>query len=204
MVVIGLTGGILSGKSTVSKILAERGAVVIDADKVGHEVYKPGTEGWREVVAAFGKDILSPNDEIDRKRLAGVVFGDPAALERLNRIMHPRMRDIMEERLEKLRGEGVGVVVLEAAVLIEAGWTDLVDEVWVTAAPEERVIGRLQNRSGLDEEQARSRIRAQLSVEERARHADAVINTDCTIEETKAEVDRLWEKLQHKVEGRGK
>ncbi len=199
MVVIGLTGGILSGKSTVSGMLQERGAVVIDADKVGHEVYLPHTDGWRGVVAAFGREILKENDEVDRKRLGEIVFGDPKALERLNYIMHPRMHDIMKGRLEELRRQGVEGVVLEAAILIEAGWTDLVDQVWVTLTPEERVMDRLKERGGLSEEEARSRIRSQMPIWEKARLADVVINTDCPIEETKAAVNRLWEGIQHSV-----
>ena len=199
MVVIGLTGGILSGKSTVSGMLQERGAVVIDADKVGHEVYLPHTDGWREVVATFGREILKENDEVDRKRLGEIVFGDPKALERLNYIMHPRMHDIMKGRLEELRRQGVEGVVLEAAILIEAGWTDLVDQVWVTLAPEERVMDRLKERGGLSEEEARSRIRSQMPIWEKARLADVVINTDCPIEEAEAAVNRLWERIQHSV-----
>lgn len=192
-VVIGLTGGILSGKSTVSQMLARKGAVIIDADKVGHEAYRPQTPVWHQVAEAFGKDILQANGEIDRKKLGQIVFSDPQALERLNRIMHPAMHDVMKERIEQLRRQGVGVVVLEAAVLIEANWTDLVDQVWVTQASEENVIQRLVNRSGLSEAQARARIRFQLSAEERARHAHVIIDTNCSLAEVEAKVDALWE-----------
>ena len=196
MIAIGLTGGILSGKSTVSEMLAARGAVIIDADKTGHEAYKPNTKTWQEVVAAFGGDILKESGEIDRKKLGGIVFGDPEALARLNRIVHPQMRSMMKEEMERLRREGVKVVVLEAAVLIEAGWTDLVDEVWVTIAPEETVLKRLQNRGGLSEEEARARIRSQISSEERAKHADVIIDTDCELSEVEARVEELWHRLE--------
>lgn len=196
MVVIGLTGGILSGKSTVSGMLAERGAVIIDADKIGHEAYRPHTETRQELVDAFGDGILKPNGEIDRERLSEIVFADPQALARLNEIVHPRMRKMMREEIERLRGKGVAVVVVEAAVLIEANWTDLVDEVWVTQAPEEVVIERLQNRSGLSEEQARARIRSQLSAEERAKHADVIIDTDCELAEVGVKVLKLWRRLE--------
>jgi dephospho-CoA kinase len=196
MIVIGLTGGILSGKSTISQMLAERGAVIIDADKIGHEAYRPHTKTWQELRNAFGKGILKENDEIDRKKLGDIVFNDPQALARLNGIVHPRMHSMMKEEIERLRGEGVDVVVLEAAVLIEANWTDLVDEVWVAVAPEEVVVKRLQNRGGLSEEQARARIRSQLSSEERARHADVIINTDCELAEVRAKLEELWQRLQ--------
>ena len=196
MIVIGLTGGILTGKSTVSEILVQRGVVVIDADKVGHEAYRPQTKVWREVVDAFGTGILMQNGEIDRKKLGDIVFNDPKALARLNEIMHPAMHAMMKEEIEKLRNKGVDVVVLEAAVLIEANWTDLVDEVWVTVAPEETAVKRLQNRGGLSEQQARARIRSQLSSEERAKHADVIINTNCDLAEVRAKVERLWRRLQ--------
>jgi dephospho-CoA kinase len=196
MIVIGLTGGILTGKSTVSEILAKLGAVIIDADKIGHEAYRPQTKVWREVVDAFGTGILMQNGEIDRKKLGDIVFNDPKALARLNEITHPAMHAMMKEEIEKLRNKGVDVVVLEAAVLIEANWTDLVDEVWVTVAPEETAVKRLQNRGGLSEQQARARIRSQLSSEERAKHADVIINTNCDLAEVRAKVERLWRRLQ--------
>ncbi len=194
--VIGLTGGIGSGKSTVSQLLGELGAVVIDADKVGHEAFKPATEAWRDVVAAFGQEILSPSGEIDRAKLSKIVFSDKESLARLNRIMHPRMFDMMKARIEELRRQGVAVVVLEAAILIEANWTPLVDEVWVTAAPESAVLERVQKQRPMDEKQILARIRSQLSTEERLKHADVVINNDGGPEELKAKVVELWKRLK--------
>jgi dephospho-CoA kinase len=196
MIVIGLTGGILTGKSTISEMLAEKGAVIIDADKIGHKAYQPHTTVWREVVDAFGDGILKESGEIDRKKLAEIVFSDPKALARLNGIMHPQMHSMIREEIERLRGEGVDLVVLEAAILIEANWTDLVDKVWVTAAPEETAVKRLQNRGGLTEEQARARIHSQLSAEERAKHADVIIDTNCELSEVRAKVYDLWQGLK--------
>ena len=193
--VIGLTGGIGSGKSTVSQFLAELGAVILDADKVGHEAFKPNTEAWHEVVTAFGRQILTPNDEIDRKKLGEIVFSKPEALSRLNQIMHPRMYDMMKAQIEEYRRQGIDVVVLEAAILIEANWTSLVDEVWVTVAPETRVLERIKKQRGLVEEQTLARIRSQLPAEERVKHADVVINNAGDLEEVKAKVKELWERL---------
>lgn len=195
MIVIGLTGGILTGKSTVSEMLAERGAVIIDADKIGHRAYQPQTTAWQEVVDAFGNGILKESGEIDRKKLGEIVFNDREALARLNSIMHPRMHSMIREEIEKLSGEGVDLVVLEAAVLIEANWTDLVGEVWVTVAHEETAVKRLKDRGGLTEEQARARIRSQLSAEERAKHADVIIDTNCELAEVRAKVEELWRRL---------
>ena len=192
MKVIGLTGGIGSGKSTVSQFLAELGAVILDADKVGHEVFKPDTEIWHELVFTFGRQVLKPNSDIDRKKLGELVFSDSESLSRLNQIMHPRMYDIVKTQLEDYRRQGVAVVVLEAPLLIEAGWTSLVDEVWVTVAPEATVLRRLQGRMGLSQAEALARVRFQLSSAERLKHADVVINTDCDLDEVKTRVKELW------------
>ena len=192
MKVIGLTGGIGSGKSTVSQFLAELGAVILDADRVGHEALKPDTKVWRKVVAAFGRQILTPNGDIDRAKLGKIVFGNPESLSRLNQIMHPQIYDMVKAQLEGYRRQGVEVVVLEAPLLIEAGWTSLVDEVWVTVAPEATVLRRLKQGNGLSESESLARIRSQLSSEERIRHAEVVINTDCSLDELRARVEELW------------
>ena len=197
MKVIGLTGGIGSGKSTVSQFLAELGAVIIDADEVGHEAFKPDTEIWREVVAAFGRRILAPKGDIDRKKLGRIVFGNSEALARLNQIMHPRMYDMVKAQLEEYRRQGVDVVVLEAPLLLEAGWTPLVDEVWVTVASESTVVRRTKERTGLSEPQILARIRSQMSSAERVKHADVVINNDADLDELKARVEELWQGLAH-------
>jgi len=196
MKVIGLTGGIGSGKSTVSQFLAELGAVIIDADKVGHEAYKPDTEVWREVVAAFGRQVLTPSGDIDRRKLGEIVFGNPEALSRLNQIMHPRIYDMIKTKLEEYQRQGVDVVVLEAPLLIEAGWASSFDEVWVTVAPESTVLRRLEEYSGLSKQQSLARIRSQLSSEERIKHANVVINTDCSLTEVKTKITELWHRLE--------
>ena len=195
MKVIGLTGGIGSGKSTVSQFLAELGAVLLDADKIGHEAFMPDTGAWRDVVAAFGREILAPGGEVDRQKLAEIVFRDPEALTRLNQIMHPRMYQMAEERIEECRRQGADVVVLEAALLIEANWTPLVDEVWVTVAPESAVLERLNKQRGLEREQTLARIRSQLSAEERIKQADVVINNDGDLDDIQTRVKELWDGL---------
>jgi dephospho-CoA kinase len=196
MKVIGLTGGIGSGKSTVSRFLAELGAVVIDADKVGHEALKPGTELWREVVAAFGRQTLTPDGDIDREKLGEIAFSNPDSLVRLNRIMHPRLYEVVKAQIEECRRQGTGMVVLEAPLLIEAGWTSLVDKIWVTVASEATVLRRLQERTGLSEPESLARIRSQLASTERVRYADVTIDTDGELDELRARVEKLWRKLQ--------
>jgi len=194
--VIGLTGGIGSGKSTVSHYLAELGATVIDADKIGHQAFKPDTEVWRDVVAVFGEQIVAPDGEIDRKKLGGIVFNNPESLTKLNGIMHPRMHDMAGVQIEEYRRQGVAVVVMEAAILIEAAWTDLVDEVWVTVVSEGTVIRRLKEQRGLDETDTLARIRSQLPSDDRLKHADAVISNEDDLDTVKAIVKELWDNLQ--------
>jgi len=193
MVVIGLTGGICTGKSTVSGFLAELGAVIISADEIGHEALQPSSATWEQVVAAFGTDILKNGGEIDRQKLGGIVFKDAGAMSELNRIMHPAMHGVVEERVRTLEAEGAAVVVLEAPLLVEADWLDLVDEVWVTVASESTVVERCSSRSGLSEVQARERISSQLSSEDRVRYADVVIDTDVSLNEVRQRVREVWE-----------
>ena len=196
MIVIGLTGGIASGKSTIAKMLSELGAVVIDADKVGHEAFRPHTEAWRKVVAAFGKDILGQNEAVDRSKLAQLVFKDPKALTQLNSIMHPLMHEIVGRKIEGLRRQGIKVVVLEATLLVEAKWTDLVDQVWVTITPGDTVIDRLVSQKGFTEEQAKARIKSQTPISERAKHADVVLENNSDIDTLRKKVEGLWRELQ--------
>ncbi len=195
MKIIGLTGGIGSGKSTVSGFLAELGATLIDADKVGHELLKPDTEVWREVVAAFGKQILTPDGDISRKKLASLVFRSPRHLSLLNQLMHPEMKREIMARLLEYRRQGVGVVVLEAPLLVEAGWTEIVDEVWVTTASETTVLERLEQQTGLSQKESLARIRSQLPAKEQIKHADVVLNTEKSLDELKAEVKELYQRL---------
>jgi len=197
MKVIGLTGGIGSGKSTVSQHLAELGATVIDADKVGHEALK-AAEVKKEIVDAFGQKVLASDGEIDRQKLGGIVFGNSELVLTLNMIMHPYIRTMVIDRIEGYRQNGVAIVILEASVLLEAegDWTSLVDEIWVTESPEKEVIKRLSAQRGLSEDQVMARIRSQLSQEDRARQASVIINNNGKLEDMKEIVKGLWEKIQ--------
>jgi dephospho-CoA kinase len=196
MHVIGLTGGIGSGKSTVADVLQQQGATVVSADLTGHEVYQPGRPAWQEIVDAFGRDVVAPDGTIDRQKLGAIVFSDPKELKRLNAITHPRMKGMMREKLQALRQQGVTVALLEAALLLDAGWDDLVDEIWVTVAPEQVAARRTAERSGISEAQARERIRAQMPNEERKKRANVVIETDCSMEETRSRAVGEWDKMQ--------
>lgn len=200
MKVIGLTGGIGSGKSTVAQFLEELGAVIVDVDKIGHEAIKPGSEAWERVVSEFGKSIVTVSGDIDRAKLGEIVFNNQEALLRLNQIIHPIIDNMLMAKLDECRRKGVKVVVLEAAAMLEAGRASQVDEIWITVAPESAVLQRLSGRSGYSEEESKARIRAQLSNEERIKHADVVIDTDCSLDELKARVVVLWHQLQARDE----
>jgi dephospho-CoA kinase len=194
--VIGLTGGIGAGKSTVTQMLEELGAAVIDADKVGHQIYLPDLPAWREIVATFGQEVLNADRTINRQSLGKIVFADPEALHKLNRIVHPKMFDRMAELIAALRTQGdINAIVVEAAVLIEANWIPLVDQVWVVVASEAVVVDRLAKQRNLSPEQVRARIATQLSTDERLKHAHVVIRNDGSLEEVRAAVRQAWNQL---------
>ncbi len=193
MHIIGLTGGIGAGKSTVAAMLAERGAVVIDADRVAHEVYAPGAEGFDQLVERFGHGIVAPDGAIDRRCLGERVFGEHRALEDLNRIIHPLVRKGVAQRLLDLeRDDPDAVVVIEAALMAETGWTGGSGILWVVIADPRTVTRRLVGQRGMDPEQVRLRLSAQASNEQRRKVASTVIENDGTIEELEAKVDRAW------------
>ena len=196
MKVIGLTGSIGSGKSAVSRFLAELGATIIEADKLGHEAYMPGTEVWRKVVAAFGSQITDAKSNIDREKLGKIVFGDLKARERLNRIMHPKIYGMIKDRLEEHRKQKTGIVVVEAPLLLEANWTSLVDKVWITTASEATILKRLKERRKLSEYDSLARLRSQLPLGKQLKQADVVIDTECTLEELEVKIKMLWQELQ--------
>ena len=193
MLVIGLTGGIASGKTTVSEQLDGLGAEIINADLVGHQVYLPGTDAYKDIIDTWGEDLADPDTkEIIRQKLGGIVFSDPEHLKTLNSITWPRIYDMVDQILDDHRSNDVKVAVLEAAILIEADWTALVDEVWVTAVPVDVASARLQKRNNLTEEQALLRISSQISNEERAATADVVIDTTPSLEQVEATVLGVW------------
>ena len=194
MLTIGLTGGIGSGKSTVSKMLAELGAPVLDADKVAQSTYAPGASAYEAVIAAFGQGIVAADGTIDRTRLGPIVFADPAQLKRLTDIVWPRTFERMRELTAEMRARGEKLpIVIEAAILIEANWIPMFDEIWLVTASRDRVIARVERDRGMKPEQTEARIKAQLPDQERQRYAKLVIRNEGTIDDLRAEVKRVWE-----------
>jgi len=193
MLLVGLTGGIGSGKSTVARFLEERGAVILDADVFAREAVRAGTDGFAEVVRRFGGGIVGPDGELDRPQLAAIVFAAPAALADLEAIVHPQVRrmiaDGLQDHLDTER-----VVVLVNPLLIEMGTHRDCDVVVVVSALPDTQVARSVAR-GMDEADVRSRIAAQLPLDERARSADVLLDNEGTFEELEAEVDVLWRDL---------
>ncbi|MCJ7769635.1 MAG: dephospho-CoA kinase, partial [Dehalococcoidales bacterium] len=194
MKIIGLTGGIGSGKSTVAGLLIELGAVIIDADKIGHEVLESDSQAREQVIAAFGHCILNHDGSINRRELGRIVFADRNSLFRLNQIMHPLIYRVIKTKLEQYKEQGARVVVIEAPLLIEASWATMVDAVWVVAATEANILKRLE-KTGLSRNEIVTRIRSQLTESERIKMANVVINNDYSFDELKLKVNRLWQEL---------
>jgi dephospho-CoA kinase len=194
---VGLTGGIGSGKSEVSRRLVSLGAVLVDADAVAREVVEPGTPGLAAVVAEFGEEILRPDGTLDRDRLGSIVFADDARRERLNAIVHPLVGTRMQELVEDAPDDAI--VVYDVPLLTENDLAGLYDLVVVVDAPVEEQVRRLTELRGMTEEAARARIAVQATREQRRAVADRVIDNSGTIESLAAQVDDLWAELTRRV-----
>lgn len=190
---IGLTGGIASGKSTVASYLGQLGAHILDADALGHRAYEPDTAAFAEVVAAFGADVVGSDGRIDRRALGAKVFGEPAQLKQLTDIVWPEIRRLAEaDMAAAVAADPSRIIVLEAAVLFEAGWQHALEEVWAVVVAPEVAIARACARDGLAAEDVQRRIDAQMSNDERRERADVVIDNSGDPETLLARVDREW------------
>lgn len=197
MLLVGLTGGIGSGKSTVTRMLEEHGAVILDADVFARDAVRSGSEGFRKVVERFGRGVVGPDGELDRPALAQIVFSDPDALRDLETIVHPEVRRLMADGITA-NLDTDHVVVLVNPLLIEMGTHRDCDVVVVVSVSIETQVARSVAR-GMSEDDVRARIAAQLPLEERARQADVLLDNEGSVEELTAQVDRLWERLSHEV-----
>ena len=202
--VIGLTGGIASGKSTVSDMLAQLGAVIIDADILSREVTLPSSEGLRQVREAFGEKVIAPDGTLNRHRLGSIIFRDETARERLNAIIHPLVIARTEQRLRELQDEAKRqgkplVAVIDAPLLIEAGVDAICDEVWVVAVSQEVQAKRLMKREGYTLDEALSRIQAQMPLAEKEKRATRIIDNEGTADQTRQRVLGLWEKAVRRL-----
>jgi dephospho-CoA kinase len=195
-VIIGLTGGIGSGKSVVGGILAELGARVIDTDKIGHRVYAPGSAGFTRIVETFGREVVAADGTIDRKKLGAIVFADAARRAALNAIVHPLIFGEILREIGACREAGfTGPIVLEAPILVEAKGTGLVDQIWVVTAPPEAVRARLTGARAMTRAEIDARVAAQLDDAERRRHADVIIENDGDLASLRKVVEAAWRAL---------
>lgn len=195
MHIIGLTGGIASGKSTVSAMLAQLGAYIVDADQIAHEIVEPGQPAWQEIVTHFSKNILLPDGRIDRKSLGELIFNNISERTWLEKITHYRVRERTEQMLVEAQQQGCTVAVLDVPLLLEVGWQDMADEIWVVYVDEATQLSRLISRSNLLPEQAAARIKAQMSLTEKINYADVIIDNNKDVENTRLQVIAAWEKI---------
>jgi len=189
--IIGLTGGIASGKSTAAEYLEKKGAAVIDADKISHKISRKGEKGWQRVVEEFGEKILKDNGKLDRKKLAEIVFSDPNKRQKLEALLHPIIISEMKQSAQKYISEGK-IVLFMAPLLFEAGLDRFCDEVWLIAADEDEQIKRLKKRDGLSAEEASKRINAQMSMDEKKKRSDIIIKNNGSLKKLKLNLDKHW------------
>lgn len=193
MKTIGLTGGIASGKTTVSNTLRELGAIIIDADKIAREVVEKEKPAYVDIVSYFGEEILLENGQLDRKKLGSIVFNNPYYLEKLNQFTHPRIFEAIDKKINYYKqNQSNRVIILDAALLIETDLKNKVDEVWIVVVPEILQIQRLMERDGLSFEEADQRIKSQMSTEKKIPFADRLINNSGDLEELIKQVKKIW------------
>jgi len=197
MLVVGLTGGVASGKTAVSQVLREEGATILDADLIARELVEPHRPAWEELKRAFGDEVLNPDGSVQRKKLAAQIFSHPEKREVLNAILHPRIRDEINARLRVIREKDPGaIVVIDAALLVESGDYQGMDGVIVVSASETQQVERLREREGLNEDAARQILASQISAEERLRVADFVIRNEGSLEDTRRRAKEVFQALK--------
>lgn len=192
---IGLTGGIATGKSSVSKILKELGAIVIDADAIARFVVEPMQPAWRQVVSHFGNQVLLSDNRINRRMLADIVFSDAAERRNLENITHPAIWEEVKRQTDAAKAAGEQIIVLDVPLLFETHWQDKVDSIWVVVVDRHTQTERLMQRDSLDRKQAELRIAAQYSLEEKKKLADVVIDNSGDLESTRIQVQAAWQAL---------
>jgi dephospho-CoA kinase len=193
---IGLTGGIASGKSTVARILERLGAAIVNADVLAREVVEPGQDAWKDIVATFGTDVLQPDQTLDRQKLRTLIFNNPEARKKLEEIVHPRVRALAEQRIREHADTGYVVVVYEVPLLFEGKLHEWLRPVILVACNVDTQRRRLEQRDHLDSTVAQKHIDAQMSLEEKRRLADYVIENDGTLEDLDRQVREVLAKIQ--------
>ena len=199
MLIVGLTGGIVSGKSTVAEMFKELGAEIIDADNIARAIVQPGEKAWKDIVHYFGKEILQDDKEINRKELARIVFADKEKLEKLNRITHPEIIKTIKNKITDMRGKNNpdgAICIIEAPLLFEANLEGMMDKIIVVYLSRKEQIKRLLIRNNLTQDEAINRIDSQMSLEKKVQKADYVIDNGASLHHTRKQVKKLWQKLK--------
>jgi dephospho-CoA kinase len=205
MLVVGLTGGVASGKTTVSQILQHEGAYLIDADQIARELVEPRTPIWGELIRAFGKEILQEDESINRKKLAATVFSNPEKRRLIEEILHPQITMEIDRRIEEIRKkDSEAVVVVDAALLVETGTYRRMDKLIVVTATETQQIERLGKRTGAAQKEAQGRISSQRALEEKVKVADFIIRNEGTLEETSMRAKEIFQELKTIARHKGK
>ncbi len=200
MLVVGLTGGVATGKTAVSRILREKGAYLIDADQIARELVQPHTPVWKELIREFGEDILEEDGSIHRKRLAARIFSQPGQRDLLNRILHPRIKEEINRRTEEIgQKDSQAIVVIDAPLLVETSGHHEVDKVIVVTSTEEQQIERLREREGATPEEAQKIMASQMTTEEKLKAADFVIRNEGSLEEMERRASEVYQALRRIV-----
>ena len=196
--IVGLTGGIVGGKSTVASMFKYLGAKIIDADKLGHSVILPNKPAWKKIVKIFGKDILQNDLTIDREKLGKIVFTNQTLLKKLNEITHPEITKIIKKEINLARNAASNqgkVLIVDAALIYEAEMDGLMDKIIVVYIDKDKQIKRLIKRNNLSKEEALQRVRSQIPMEEKAKMADYVIDNSNSLDKTREQVEKIWKNL---------
>lgn len=199
VLIVGLTGGIVSGKSTIARMFRQLGADIIDADNIARAIVQPGEKAWKNIVHYFGKEILKDNQEINRKELARIVFADKEKLEKLNKITHPEIVAIIKNKIEEMRSKDSPdgtICIIEVPLLFEANLEGMMDKIIVVYLNREEQIKRLLIRNSLTQEEAINRIDSQIPIEKKLKKADYVIDNGASLSHTRIQVKQIWQELR--------
>lgn len=199
--IVGLTGGIVSGKSTVAKMFRDLGTKIIDADKLGHKVILPHKPAWEKIVKLFGKELLREDLSIDRKKLGEIVFGDQRLLKKLNEITHPEIIKLIKEEIKlikKKKDKKEDILIIDAALIYEAKIDNLMDKIIVVYVEEDEQIKRLKKRDNLSAEKALKRIKSQMSINKKIKFADYIIDNSNSLDKTREQVEKIWQDLVYR------
>ncbi|MDD4362832.1 MAG: dephospho-CoA kinase [Atribacterota bacterium] len=197
VLVVGLTGGIVTGKSTVAKIFQQLGAIIIDADLIARQMVLPGRKSWKMIIKNFGKEILNENNEIDRKKMADIVFSDNRKLKLLNSITHPEIINNIKKKIKEIKNnsENERICIIDIPLLFETKTDNIMDKIIVVYLDREQQLTRLKTRNGLNNDEAIKRIESQMPMQDKIKLADYVIDNSKSIENTKEQVIKLWKEL---------